>query len=77
MNNKRRERLQAAVSHLEIANEIVEEVKNEEQDCLDNMPENLQSSERYEIMENAIDYLDDAISYLGDAEDLIKQACEK
>ena len=76
MNKKRRERLQAAVAHLEMATGIVEDVRNDEQDSLDNMPENLRQSERYSLMEDAIDYLEDAVSYLNDANDLIKQACD-
>ena len=77
MNRKRREQLQEAVSHLEQATGIVETVWQEEQDSLDNMPENLQASERYEKMEAAIDCLEDAASYLNDANELIVQACSE
>ena len=51
MNNKRRDLLKLAVQLLERASGYVSQALDAEQDCLDNMPENLQSSERYEKME--------------------------
>ena len=50
MNYQRRKRLRVACSLLEEASSIVEDVRDEEQDSLDNMPENLQDSERAERM---------------------------
>ena len=76
MNKKRRERLQAAIDHLDQAVSIVEGVRDEESDCKDNMPENLQDSERYEAMENAVDALEDAITSINDANESIEQACK-
>ena len=38
----------------------------DEQDYLDNIPENLQGSERYEAGENAVENLEDAIDWLED-----------
>lgn len=37
----------------------IEEIKDDEQDYLDNIPENLQNSERYEAAENALCNLED------------------
>ena len=42
--------------------------------CLDNMPENLQSSERYEKMEAAIDSLEAAIESIDSAKESIGEA---
>ena len=42
----------------------MEDIKSDEQDYLDNIPENLQGSERYSIAEEAIDNLDSAIDEL-------------
>jgi len=41
---------------------------------LDNMPENLEGSERYSTMESAIDSLDDAIDKIEEAQDSIDEA---
>lgn len=76
MNDKRRSRISKAVSMLESAFSIIEAVRDEEQGCLDNMPENLECSERYEKMENAVDKLDDAISSIEEAKDALEEAAE-
>jgi len=68
--------LQAAVDHLGQAVSIVESVREEEKDCLDNMPENLQNSERYEAMEEAVDALEEAIESINEANESIEQACK-
>lgn len=74
MNKKRREQLQNAISYLNRAATIVDNALDQEQDCLDNMPENLQMSDRCEAMENAIVYLEDAASYIEDAKNKIGEA---
>ncbi len=76
MNKDKRTRIAQAVSLLETAFNIVESVRDDEQDCLDNMPENLEYSERYEKMENAVDKLDDAISSIEEAKDALGEAAE-
>lgn len=48
---------------------------NEEEEYMDNIPENLQCSERYVRAENAADALDSAMSSLEDALDYIETAC--
>jgi hypothetical protein len=40
---------------------VLEEVRDEEQDAYDNMPEGLQYSERGDMMQEAIDSLDEAV----------------
>ncbi len=74
MNDKRRKRLSEASSLLSRASDIISDVIDEEQDCLDNMPENLQYSDRYESMEAAIDRLNDALSELASVEDSLSEA---
>lgn len=74
MNRKRRGRLKEAGQLLGRARSIVEEVLDEERDSLDNCPENLQSSERYSIMENAVSELEDAISSLDEASEHLDRA---
>lgn len=74
MNNKRRELLKSAIVLLDRASNIVSNALDQEQDCLDNMPENLQTSERYENMEAAVDCLEEAVSHLDDAKNRIEEA---
>lgn len=76
MNNKKRESLKDAKMYLERASNIVSRVLDDEQDCLDNMPENLQASERYERMEAAIDKLEEAIEQIDGAKENIDEASE-
>jgi hypothetical protein len=66
MNKQRRERLDEAHSKLLEAYEIIEDVKNEEEEAFDNMPENLQGSERGEQMEEYIGTMEDALDSLDD-----------
>ena len=74
MNDRRRKRLSEASALLSRASNIISDVLDEEQDCLDNMPENLQYSDRYESMEAAVDRLNDALSELDSAENSLLEA---
>lgn len=67
MNNNRRKELNRALPLLAEALEIIESVKDEEQDAFDCMPEGLQTSERGETMENNVSVLDDAICNINDS----------
>ena len=74
MNNKRRAVIDRAIAHLQAAQELVSDVLDEEQEALDNIPENLEGTDRYEKIENAVDSLeetsesiDSALSALDDA----------
>jgi len=60
MNNRRRNKIQAAL-------DILEEAKFDEQEAFDNLPESFQYGEKGERMEEAMNYLDDAISSLEEA----------
>ncbi len=74
MNNKRRDVLDEIKTIVEEAREKLEAVKDEEQNCFDNMPESLQSSERGQISEAAIEALDDAITSVDEALEKIVEA---
>lgn len=68
MNNERRKRLAQVIEKVtalsavfdELRSEI-EEIRDEEQEYLDNMPESLQSGERGENAQAAIDALEEAL----------------
>ena len=51
MNKARRKEIARAIELMDEAREILEAVKDEEQEAFDNMPESLQCSERGEAME--------------------------
>ena len=66
MNKIRRKRIQEAISKLEEAKQILEEVQVEEQDAFDNLPGSLQDSGKGEQMCDNISFLDDVVSDLDD-----------
>lgn len=76
MNKSRREALHSASSYIEKALDIVNDARYDEQDCIDNTPENLQSSERCEAMESAVDNLEEAADSLKEALHYIEKAVE-
>lgn len=67
MNKQRRVKLSEAHLLLGKAVSLVERVKDDEQDSFENLPDNLQSSERGEAMEEAVDELQMAIDSISDA----------
>ena len=73
MNNTRRkaiaelsQKVGHAKSELEVVMQEVEDIKAEEEDYKDNIPENLQGGEKYEIAETAIENLEEAYNSLDD-----------
>lgn len=74
MNNQKREKLRLAQDYLSKASDIVSDVFDEEQDCLDNIPENLQYSDRYEQMETVIRKLEDSMDNIESAEICLSEA---
>ena len=73
MNNKRRKEIQKAIIDIE---DIVQKILDEEEEAFENMPENLQESERGEISQNAQDCLSDAIDALEEAIGALEDAME-
>ena len=76
MNRERRKALQAIVDQLETLQMQLEEIQTEEEAYRDNIPENLQSGERYERTEEICESLSDAVSSLEDATSSIEEAIE-
>lgn len=76
MNNTRRALLKRAVSALEMAASYVNSALDQEQDCLDDLPENLAGGERYGKMETAIEKLGEAIENIDGAKACIEEASE-
>lgn len=61
MNKYRREELSDVTDLLDEAAERLEEIRDDEQDAFDNLPDGLQYSRTGESMENAIGKMDDLI----------------
>lgn len=73
MNKARRERVRSAIAALETVKETINDILMEEEMMLDNIPENLQGSQRYEDMESAIDYMNDAVLEIESAIDNLEE----
>lgn len=73
MNRERRKKLEKAFEKIGEVKDILEEVKDEEQESLENLPDNFRYGERGEEMESYIEMLDEAHGYLSDAESVIEQ----
>lgn len=73
MNSIRRKKLNRVIYELGRSAEEISNIIDEEQDCLDNIPENLQTSEQYENMESFIDLLEDGVSSLESAIEKIEE----
>ena len=76
MNRIRRKHLAELMGKMEEIIADLEALKEEEEDYRDNMPENLQGSERYEKADEACDSLDSAVSSIEDALSYIAEATE-
>lgn len=69
MNKQRRKQIAVAIELIEQAQAILEEVKEDEQEAFDNLPESIQLSERGELMEEYI-YTLESFQYALDTGDL-------
>lgn len=76
MNKIRRKALQEIYDKLSDLREELETIKDEEDESRENMPENLQGSERYEQSETASGNIDEAMEYLSSTCDSIESAME-
>lgn len=68
MNKARRKRIEEACELIRRAQEIITEVREEEDEAYNNLPEYFQYGEKGEAMEEAIDTLSDAEDYLDETE---------
>ena len=68
MNKVRREELSRVVDLLDQARDLLETIRDEEQEAFDNLPESIQCSERGEAMENCISTMEEMLDYLDTGE---------
>ena len=66
LNKARKRVISDAVIRLREVRGVIETVRDDELNAMENVPENLQESERYSSMEDAVDIMDDAIDNLDD-----------
>lgn len=76
MNKVRRKALADLVEQFEVLKEELESLMEEEEEYRDNMPENLQGSERYEKADAACDNLSDAVYNLEETISSIQTVIE-
>lgn len=76
MNKVRRKNLQSIIDRLDDIKADLEEITYEEEEYRDNIPENLQGSEKYERADEACDSLNDAADTLNEVIDSITTAME-
>lgn len=76
MNRERRKKIKEVIAKLDEIQPLLEEVRSEiesikddEEEYRDNIPENMQSGERYERAEAACESLEEALSRFDDLEE--------
>lgn len=67
MNKERRTQIKKLTNELEDVKTKLKYILRKEEGILDNIPENLQGTDRYSESENAIDALDDVVDDLESA----------
>lgn len=68
MNKARRKELARVVDLLDQARDLLETIRDEEQEAFDNLPESIQCSERGGAMENCISTMEEMLDYLDTGE---------
>lgn len=74
MNKSRRAEIDALNEQIAALIETAETIRDDEQEYLDNIPENLLGSVRYDNAESAVDALDEAIDALTTASEQLEDA---
>ena len=76
MNNQRRKEIKKIIDRLDIIKNEVEQICNDEEDYHDNIPENLQDSDRAMSSEEVIDNLNEVLENIENAIDNLESAME-
>ena len=76
MNKERKNRIIDVKEILGNAVDELEDIRAGEEMAIENIPENLQNSERYALMEDAVDALEDAYGSVSDAIDSLDEILE-
>lgn len=73
MNKARRQKLQNIFDQVTELKDLLEIIKEEEEDYMENIPENLQGSERFEKAEETVEKMYEAVSNLEEAADILEE----
>ncbi|MCQ4952143.1 hypothetical protein [Holdemania filiformis] len=76
MNKERRKSLREIQSKLDRLGQDLETLKEEEEEYRDNMPENLQESDRYQRADEVCDLLQEVLESMDNAYQQIEEAVE-
>ena len=76
MNKLRRKDLREITDQLETLQELLKELQEQEEEYRDNMPENLQESDRYCKADEACDKIEDANNNFDNIEEEIEAALD-
>lgn len=76
MNANDRKQIAIAVSLMQRAYDILDEVKSEEEDKIENMREKFDMTERFQEMEEKFQCLEEAMDTLGDADATIEHSID-
>ena len=76
MNKMNRKQLSDLISRIETIHGELDEIKDGEEEKFDNMPENLQDSEKGEALSEIIDFLDSASESLNESVESIQNAID-
>lgn len=71
MNNKKRKRALRCIELLKTIQNDITSLIEEEEESMENMPENLQCSETYLNMEDAVENLNKSVDHIEDAIDCL------
>lgn len=76
MNADKRKELAKTIELMEEAKDIIESISEQEQECFDNLSENLQQSERGQRFEEIASSLSDVVSTIDEAISEVESASE-
>ena len=73
MNRQRRKKMEQAFYKISEAMDILDEVKAEEYESLENLPDNFRNGDRGEEMQTYIEMIEETSDYLDDARSVLEQ----
>ena len=76
VNNQRRKKINTIIEKISYIKDEIEIIYEEEQDCMSNIPENLQGSDRYIQSEDACDIMSECIENLDDIISILEEVIE-
>ncbi|MDR1901173.1 MAG: hypothetical protein LBQ88_02670 [Treponema sp.] len=76
MNKERRKAIESCIEKINAVRDDLDNLKSEEEDYLDNMPDSFRNSDKGNMADNAISNLEEAINQLEEAVSSAESALE-